>query len=294
MADTHGNRSRVSPSPPANSRRWLSRRERQEIRRAVNDFRGDDDVYSVSRHGTTVVLVRYRSQQHRSPAPTQQSVGSQQRQGAVQAQGNPTQAGSRQQRRAERSALRAKKWHAAQALQRSTIAAMQQQQPGNQALLQPQQEAAPTSTKRSCSANATPTKEGSSEEAGGMEAPSATSSTAHVRARAQRARMHSPGGGPATGQLLCSSAAFAGGGPPQPSAAFAGGLMQRFNAGMPACNSFTASGTPGPSMLEHMRAHEYPNFMRHHMQQGMSQQAAHARWGEYERFRMAGAQVSGS
>ena len=163
-----------------------------------------------------------------------------------------------------------------------------------QALLQPQQEAAPTSTKRSCSANATPTKEGSSEEAGGMEAPSATSSTAHVRARAQRARMHSPGGGPATGQLLCSSAAFAGGGPPQPSAAFAGGLMQRFNAGMPACNSFTASGTPGPSMLEHMRAHEYPNFMRHHMQQGMSQQAAHARWGEYERFRMAGAQVSGS
>ena len=203
-ASAHGTRSNASPPPPA-SRWWLSRRERKDIRRAVNDFRHDDDVYSVSRHGTTVVLMRHRNEHHKSQAPPQQPAGIQRQQKKVQTQGNQKQPGNRQQKKAERSASRAKQWHAAQALQRNTgiiSATMQQQQPGNQVLLQPPQ-AEPTSTKRSCSTTATPTKAGEgSETTGGMGAPQSQAiSAARVRENAQRVRVHSPGGGPATGLL---------------------------------------------------------------------------------------------
>ena len=300
-ASARGTRSDASPPPPA-SRWWLSRRERKDIRRAVNDFRHDDDVYSVSRHGTTVVLMRHRNEHHKSQAPPQQPAGNQRQQKKVQTQGDPKQPGNRQQKKAERSALRAKEWHAAQALQRNTgiiSATMQQQQPGNQVLLQPPQ-AESTSTKRSCSATATPTKAGEgSETTGGMGAPQSQAiCAAHVRENAQRVRMHSPGGGPATGLLQCPSDASASGGPPQPGPASAGRPTQLFQATtaqpaalMPACSG---SNTLYQSMLAHLRQHEYPQFMHHHMQQGMSQQDSHARWMGYEHFRMSGAQVSTS
>ena len=41
-------------------------------------------------------------------------------------------------------------------------------------------------------------------------------------------------------------------------------------------------------MIAHMRAHEYPQFMSHHMQQGMSRQEAHDRYMQYERYKVAG------
>ena len=293
-ASAHGTRSNASPPPPA-SRWWLSRRERKDIRRAVNDFRHDDDVYSVSRHGTTVVLMRHRNEHHKSQAPPQQPAGIQRQQKKVQTQGNQKQPGNRQQKKAERSASRAKQWHAAQALQRNTgsiSATMQQQQPGNQVLLQPPQ-AEPTSTKRSCSTTATPTKAGEgSETTGGMGAPQSQAiSAARVRENAQRVRVHSPGGGPATGLLQRPSDAFASGGPPQPGPASAGRPTQLFQATpaqpaafMPACNSKNASYH---GLLEHLRMHEFPQFMHHHMSQGMPQSMAHAKWSEYERFRLS-------
>ena len=71
-ASAHGNRS-VDPAPLV-SRRRLSRRDWQEIRRAADRFRNDDDVYSVSRHGVSVVFVRHNL------APQLQQSGHQQQQ----------------------------------------------------------------------------------------------------------------------------------------------------------------------------------------------------------------------
>ena len=301
MSDTHGTQSRASPSPPA-PRHWLSRRQRQEIRRTVKDFRNDDDVYSVSRHGTTVVLMRHRNEHRNAQAPTKQPAGNQRQQQEAHAQSN---SGSRKQKIAERSAERARKWHAAQNLlphNDANPSAATQQQPGNQLQLPPPPEATPTSTKRSCSATATPTKARErSEDSSDMEASlTASSSAAHGREGAQRARMHSPGGGPATGLLQRPGPASAGGGPPQPGPASAGRPTQLLQltpaqpaAPMPLCNGSMQPHTMYQGMLEHMRTIEYPQFMQHHMQQGMPQQMAHARWVEYERFRMSGAQVSG-
>ena len=43
-------------------------------------------------------------------------------------------------------------------------------------------------------------------------------------------------------------------------------------------------------MIAHMRTHEYPQFMSHHAQQGMPPQEAHARYLQYEQYRMSGGQ----
>ena len=39
-------------------------------------------------------------------------------------------------------------------------------------------------------------------------------------------------------------------------------------------------------MLAHLREHEYPEYMKFHMMQGMTREGAHAGWHAYERGRM--------
>ena len=150
--------------------------------------------------------------------------------------------------------------------------AMQQSPPG----------AAPSSAKRACSATATPVKAAteSSEEAGGVGRPQGCAARVHVGA--QRARMHSPGGGPATGQLHGPAAANADGRAPQPAPANAG-QPTRLTYATPAheiaCSlpntsyqSMSASGSPPhvecaaaqmrpEQMIAHMRAYEYPHTL---------------------------------
>lgn len=177
--------------------------------------------------------------------------------------------------------------------------AMQQSPPG----------AAPPSAKRACSATATPVKATteSSEEAGGVGRPQGCA--ARVQVGAQRTRMYSPSGGPAAGQLH---------GPPRDADGRAPQSAPR-NAGQPtrlayattaherACSvpntsyqSMPASGQPShvecaaaqmqpEQMIAHMRAHEYPHFMRHHAQQGVSAQEAHAMYMQYEQYRIRSA-----
>ena len=146
-----------------------------------------------------------------------------------------------------------------------------------QLLPQPPREAVPPSTKRACSATATPkAATESGEEKGSMEclpAPSATA--ARVHGGAQRARMHSPIGGPAAGQLH-GPAASAGGCAPQPVPA---------SAGQPTQHTYSNAAQ---SMLAHLRTVEYPRVTQELMQQGMSQQEAHARYMQYEQYRMSG------
>ena len=181
------------------------------------------------------------------------------------------------------------------------------------AMPQSPQGAAPSSAKRACSATATPVKAATegSEEAGGVGRPQGCA--AHVHVGAQRARMHSPGGGPATGQPHGPAAANADGRAPQPAPANAGQptrLAYATTAHEIACSvpntsyqSMVASGPPShvecaaaqmrpEQMIAHMRAHEYPHFMRHHAQQGVSAQEAHAMYMQYEQYRISSACAS--
>ena len=151
----------------------------------------------------------------------------------------------------------------------------------------------------------------SSEEAGGVGRPQGCA--ARVQVGAQRARMYSPSGGPATGQPHGPVATNADGRAPQPAPANAGQptrLAYATTAHEIACSvpntsyqSMSASGSPPhvecaaaqmrpEQMIAHMRAHEYPHFMRHHAQQGMSAQEAHAMYMQYEQYRISSACAS--
>ena len=283
-ASAHGNRS-VDPAPLA-SRRRLSRRDWQEIRRAADRFRNDDDVYSVSRHGVSVVFVRHNL------APQLQQSGHQQQQQRRQGEGvphaphAPTCAGNRQQKRAERSAERARVWHAEHAAQRSGAA---QRRQGNQPTLMQQPQPPPTeeATQRVTMPKRTaeappPQPTVSSEPQDPMEA--GTAQAMHA-AHAQERSAHrgpdsrSPGGGTTTASLQTPNGGriAAAGGPPRP---FAAGSVSV--AGPAQVLAPTHTNTFARTRLEWLRQQEFPMFMSFHMQQGVPERDARMMWDAYE------------
>lgn len=285
-------------------RQRLSRSKWRDIRRAVDTLGQNDDVYSVELHQVKVAFVRH-------PTVRQQLSGirQQQRQEGEEPSGAPSEpkpAGNRQQKRAERNAQRANVWHAAQRVRQPDPAATAVDADGNRRQEPPaaaeadadgsrRQELPPPPPPQGVAELApttsmciTPTKptqappraRASSEPQGSKEASPAQVPHALVRgAGMDHAPMHSPGGGPSTGHAAAPARLCEGGASSAP-AAFAIGPMQRPEPPNP------QGTTSYHHMIQHMRMHEYPPFMQFHMQQGASQEQAHALWFKYEHARV--------
>ena len=97
--------------------------------------------------------------------------------------------------------------------------------------------------------------------------------------------------------IVCVETHSPGGGAPQVAAASgwvpASAAPTQGSSGPPPHVECAAAHQPHPEQLiAHMRAHEYPHFMRHHAQQGMSAQEAHAMYMQYEQYRISSACAS--
>ena len=102
---------------------------------------------------------------------------------------------------------------------------------------------------------------------------------------------------PSMPAIVCADAHNPGGGAPQV-AAVSGWVSASHaestqgSSGPPPHVECAAAHQPHPEQLiAHMRAHEYPHFMRHHAQRGISAQEAHAMYMQYEQVRIS--QVTG-
>ena len=195
---------RSSPTPPRTSPAWrpnFGRAARRGIRQAAAIARKEEfHSFRVHADGTVTWTIRHERPEPGKPKPTGGEGGdSRKREPSQRVVRSRARAAAHNELNEKARHLRAvfliRRW----ARMASPTPPPELQQP--MAMPQSPQGAAPSSAKRACSATATPVKAAteSSEEAGGVGRPQGCA--ARVQVGAQRARMYSPSGGPATGQL---------------------------------------------------------------------------------------------